>query len=136
MPYSTRQWRIPFGVQLVPGGCLAVGILLTKESPRWLASRGRLDEALRNLSNIRNLDPNHTYVQEELYEIKLAIENDIAHAGTGVMAPMKTLLTSRTYLKRLGLCIMLFAMQNGTGKLDLGARSPSALHTRPEVALE
>ncbi|KAI0699622.1 general substrate transporter [Cerioporus squamosus] len=50
-------WRIPFGVQLVPAGLMAFGLLTVKESPRWLASKDRVDEALVNLAYLRRLSP-------------------------------------------------------------------------------
>lgn len=115
IPYGNVQWIIPFAVQLIPGGCLALGSLTLKESPRWLASRDRFEVALKNLSIIRNLPEDHSYVQEEMYEIKSAIEHDEAKAGRGIFAPMKALFSNPSYVKRLGLCVLLFAGQNGTG---------------------
>lgn len=56
MPSSTKQWRIPVGLQLVPGGILCMGILLVKESTRWLAKKGRHDEAMASLIWVRGGD--------------------------------------------------------------------------------
>ena len=53
IPSSTKQWQIPIGLQLVPGGILGLGMLLCKESTRWLAKRGRDDEALAFLVWVR-----------------------------------------------------------------------------------
>lgn len=53
IPPSTKQWQIPIGLQLVPGGILGLGMLLTKESTRWLAKRGRTEEALESLVWVR-----------------------------------------------------------------------------------
>lgn len=50
---SSMQWRIPVGLQLVPGGILGLGMLLTKESTRWLAKRGRFEEAMQSLVWVR-----------------------------------------------------------------------------------
>lgn len=112
---SMKQWRVPFGVQIVPGGVLALGTLILTESPRWLASRRHSEKALKNLAWLRNLPPDHPYVVEELAEIEAAIRSDEANAGPGISGPMKTLFTSKKYMYRLFLCVMLFAMQNGTG---------------------
>lgn len=60
---STKQWRIPVGLQLVPGGILCMGMLLVKESTRWLAKRGRADDALDSLIWVRGGDS--TAVREE-----------------------------------------------------------------------
>jgi MFS family permease len=56
MEPTTMQWRIPVALQLVPGGFLGLGMLLTKESVRWLAKVGRNDEALESLIWVRGGD--------------------------------------------------------------------------------
>lgn len=53
MDATSKQWRIPVALQLVPGGILGLGMLLPKESTRWLASRGRHEEALQSLVWVR-----------------------------------------------------------------------------------
>lgn len=116
IPYSNKQWIISFAVQLIPGGMLTIGAVFLKESPRWLASRRRHGTALANLSYIRNLPSDHPYVQEEIFEINTAIEHDEESGGRGIMGPLKTLFSSKAYLRRLGICVLLFAMQNGTGE--------------------
>lgn len=63
VPSSTRQWQIPVGLQLVPGGLLALGMLYPKESARWLAKRERLDDAMESLIWVRGGDSPE--VQEE-----------------------------------------------------------------------
>ena len=56
MKPSTEQWRIPVGLQLIPAGILGFGMIVCKESPRFLAKRGRYDEALKNLIWVRAED--------------------------------------------------------------------------------
>ncbi|KAG8954453.1 hypothetical protein FRC04_011780 [Tulasnella sp. 424] len=36
-PTSDRQWMVPIGIQLLPGGLFAIGLFFVPESPRWLA---------------------------------------------------------------------------------------------------
>ncbi|OBZ72756.1 putative quinate permease [Grifola frondosa] len=69
-------WRIPFGFQLVPAGIMAFGLLTVKESPRWLASKDRIDEALANISYLRRLPPDDERVRYELAEIEAAISEE------------------------------------------------------------
>ena len=52
---SVMQWRIPFAVQLIPGGLFLIGTLFLVESPRWLLSKGRVQEAREKLAYIRHL---------------------------------------------------------------------------------
>lgn len=63
MEDSTAQWQVPVGLQLVPGAILGLGMLLTKESPRWLAKKDRREEALESLVWLRGGDS--AEVQEE-----------------------------------------------------------------------
>lgn len=53
IPDTTAQWQIPIGLQIVPGAILGLGMLLTKESTRWLAKNGRHDEAMASLAWVR-----------------------------------------------------------------------------------
>ncbi|KAI1465335.1 putative MFS sugar transporter [Daldinia caldariorum] len=70
---TTQQWQIPIGLQLVPGGILGLGMLLTKESTRWLAKSGRTEEAI------------HIQVQEDgrFAEILAGIREE--HVTEGLM---------------------------------------------------
>jgi sugar porter (SP) family MFS transporter len=40
-----EAWRWKLAVMLVPGGIFAAAMLVIPQSPRWLAARGRMDEA-------------------------------------------------------------------------------------------
>lgn len=72
---STKQWQIPVGLQLVPGAILGLGMLLCKESARWLAKTGRRDEALQSLVWVRGGE-NTPEVQQEFAEIIATIEEE------------------------------------------------------------
>ncbi|KXS94355.1 hypothetical protein AC578_3177 [Pseudocercospora eumusae] len=66
-------WRLPFLLQLIPGFVLGIGILFLPFSPRWLASRGRDDEALLNLAKLRQLPPTDRRVQLEWFDIRAEV---------------------------------------------------------------
>lgn len=53
MKQSTAQWQVAIGMQLVPGVLLGLGMLLTKESTRWLAKRGNHEGAMASLVWVR-----------------------------------------------------------------------------------
>lgn len=69
---SSRQWQVPIALQLVPGGLLGLGMLFLKESVRFLAKKGRHEEALESLIWIRGGDSDE--VRQELDEIIAGID--------------------------------------------------------------
>ncbi|KAL4986502.1 general substrate transporter [Aspergillus falconensis] len=77
--YGTRfmagewSWRLPFLLQMVPSFILLGGVVVLPFSPRWLASKGRYDEALQSLSKLRRLPTTDHRIQQELLDIKLDV---------------------------------------------------------------
>lgn len=107
---------IPFAVQLIPGGIFALGIpFFIKESPRWLVTRGRREEAIKNLCIIRGLSADDAYLIEEINAIDIQVEHDRTAVGEGFWAPFRQVFTQWHLLKRLLICTSLFMWQNGTG---------------------
>lgn len=49
-----KSWRIPLGIQIIPGGLLFLGIYFVPESPRWLIYKDRQTEALEILAQLRS----------------------------------------------------------------------------------
>lgn len=115
MPSNRSQWLVPFGVQLIPAGILLSGIFFIRESPRWLFSRGKREQAVKNLSWIRNLPADHIYMQEEIQQIEAAIEYQAQTVGLGFWQPFKAVFTQKKVLYRFLLGGSLFMWQNATG---------------------
>ncbi|GAA6030943.1 hypothetical protein JCM8097_008949 [Rhodosporidiobolus ruineniae] len=116
LPSTRQQWLIPFAVQIIPSGIFAIGIpFFCVESPRWLISRSRRDEAIKNLCHLRNLESDHSYLVQEVNDIDLAVEQDRTAVGTGFFAPIRHLFTRWHLARRLIITSMLFMWQNGTG---------------------
>ncbi|CAH0051638.1 unnamed protein product [Clonostachys solani] len=73
--YATRyidsnwSWQLPFLLQMVPGVFLGLGAILLPFSPRWLASKGRDDEALSMLVKLRQRESDDFRVRREWLEI-------------------------------------------------------------------
>ncbi|KAL9619937.1 MAG: hypothetical protein Q9160_005494 [Pyrenula sp. 1 TL-2023] len=77
-PHNPHQgsaaFRIPWGIQMVPGFILFFGMFLFPKSPRWLASKDRWEEAIRVLANLHGGgDVNHPKVLAEYQEIEEAL---------------------------------------------------------------
>ncbi|MCJ1378111.1 hypothetical protein MMC17_001207 [Xylographa soralifera] len=115
---STRQWQIPIALQMVPGGLVGLGMLLIKESARWLAKRGRNEEALESLIWVRGEDTPE--VQAEFAEILMGIEEEI-RATEGVTWREINLPANRY---RLFIAVTLQLCQQLTGNTSLAYYAP------------
>ncbi|KAF2771184.1 general substrate transporter [Teratosphaeria nubilosa] len=125
MAESHKQWLIPFAVQLIPAGLLFGGAFWLKESPRWLLSKNRREQALKNLCWIRHLDPNDLYIVEEVAFMDAALDKQAATVGTGFWQPFIAVGTNRKVQWRFFLGGMLFLWQNGSGINAINYYSPT-----------
>jgi len=125
MAPSRKQWTIPFAIQLVPGGCLLIGAFWLKESPRWLFSKNKREQAMKNLCWIRgDLPQDHPYILEEIEAIERQVEHDRIHVGAGFWKPFLALKQKRVAY-RFFLGGMLFLWQNGSGINAINYYSPT-----------
>ncbi|KAJ3513673.1 hypothetical protein NLJ89_g2822 [Agrocybe chaxingu] len=121
MKDSTNVWRIPFGFQLVPAGIMLFGLVTVKESPRWLASVGRKDEALRNLAYLRRDSTTSESVLEEIAEIEAAIEEErVAREGLG----WKEAFLGKGNFVRFVIAFVIFLLQQWAGQNSVNYYAP------------
>ncbi|KAF7327108.1 Sugar transporter [Mycena kentingensis (nom. inval.)] len=114
-------WRIPFGLQLVPAGIMCLGLFTLKESPRWLASVGRAEEALHNLAYLRREPPTSDAVLHEFAEIEAAIqEEQEARAGLG----WKEAFFGKGNFIRFVIAFTIFMLQQWGGQNAINYYSP------------
>lgn len=67
------SWRLPFLLQMIPGFILVAGVMVLPFSPRWLASKGRNEEALQSLAKLRNLPTSDRRVRQEYMDIQAEV---------------------------------------------------------------
>ncbi|KAJ3726380.1 general substrate transporter [Lentinula guzmanii] len=125
IPAGHKQWLIAFAVQLIPGGLLLIGSLFLRESPRWLVSRDRNDDAVESLSYIRHLSPAHPYIVEEIASIDATIQHERSLAGAGFLGPARAVFVSKALVLRLLLGSSMFVWQNATGINAINYYSPT-----------
>lgn len=120
IPESQEQWLIPFAVQLIPAGALLFGSLMLKETPRWLFTKGRIEEGIANLCWIRNLKAGDTYIIEEI----TMMEQQIHDLPQGFFLPIKEAFQDPKIRWRLFLGHSLFILQNFAGVNAINYYSP------------
>ena len=66
---SSAQWRIPIAMQLVFSAIVLAACLFIPETPRWLASKGRNDEARAVIAQLADTSVDDKLVDGQLQEI-------------------------------------------------------------------
>ncbi|GAB7362475.1 hypothetical protein MBLNU230_g2797t1 [Neophaeotheca triangularis] len=125
MAPTRTQWQIPFAIQLIPSGLLLFGAFLVRESPRWLLSKDKRSQAIKNLCWIRQLPEDHTYILEEVAVTDQALEEQRSTIGEGFWAPFKATARDRKIQWRLILGGFFFLFQNGSGINAINYYSPT-----------
>ncbi|MBQ4870580.1 sugar porter family MFS transporter [Priestia megaterium] len=67
-----QAWRYMLVIATLPALALWIGVLILPESPRWLASKGKMADALKILQKIRS----ESIAQQELKDIKAYISEE------------------------------------------------------------
>jgi MFS family permease len=112
---NTWSWRIPSAIQGLPSVIQVALIWFCPESPRWLVSKGRNEQALRILAHYHaDGNPEDPLVKYEYEEIKAAIDLDRDVASK---IGWKTLFSTRGNLKRVRIIVAIafFSQWSGNG---------------------
>ncbi|KAM0331477.1 hypothetical protein ACHAQA_003153 [Verticillium albo-atrum] len=72
---SDASWLIPTGLQLVVPVIILALLPFAPESPRWLLSKGRIDEAQQSLHRLRGKGVSEDTVRSEIEELHAASAN-------------------------------------------------------------
>jgi sugar porter (SP) family MFS transporter len=121
---SSTQWQVPIGLQLVPGALLGLGMLLVKESTRWLAKKGRSEEAFESLLWVRG-GVDTPEVRAEFAEIQAGVELEIAQSEG--LTWKELMLPSNRYRMFVAITIQLCAQL--TGNTSLAYYAPQIFST-------
>lgn len=103
-------WRWMFAAQAVPVILLIAGLLMIPESPRWLAARNRIAEALKILTRINGSE----IAAKELKEIQSEMQQE-----TGAFSDLLQRGTRRALF--IGIVLMIFSQVNGVNMMLLYA---------------
>jgi MFS family permease len=108
-----HAWRSIFWWCLTPGVVFSAGALLLAESPRWLARRGRIEEARTALLQTRPA----AEAEDELREILKALPAAVSPAAASSSAAPRAddPLLSRRYMLPFLLACLILALNQATG---------------------
>ncbi|KAF2090704.1 MFS quinate transporter-like protein QutD [Saccharata proteae CBS 121410] len=118
---GSAKWRIPFGLQMLPGALLLMGIVFQNESPRWLVEKNKLHEAKRALAHVRAKDEDDESVLQELDEI---IADFAGHEKLSLRSQLKAVCESKPMFYRSSMAVVLMFWQQWTGTNSINYYSP------------
>ena len=79
---SNWAWKTPIACQIPLSVFLCVGIMFFPESPRWLLTKNREDEARRAVGRFYHQDPRSNFVNAQIQEIQTYLEFERTIAST------------------------------------------------------
>ncbi|OJJ06589.1 hypothetical protein ASPVEDRAFT_32881 [Aspergillus versicolor CBS 583.65] len=118
------RWLVPTSLHIMFAGIIFILSFLQIESPRYLIKRNNYEQALHNLSRIRNLPPDHPYVVQELAGIKNSHEAEMeATHGLGWFGVVKeaVMVPSNLYRLYLATGVQILSQWSGAGSITVYA---------------
>jgi len=122
---GNSQWIISLALQGLPAIFLLLGMLVSNESPRYLAKTDQWEKAAFTLARVRNLPENHEYVQSELNEMReqLDLERRLI-GGAGFWDLQREMWTIPGNRNRALISIGLMVCQQMTGTNAINYYAP------------
>ncbi|KAJ4245994.1 hypothetical protein NW762_013738 [Fusarium torreyae] len=131
--HTNTQWQVPMAVQTLPGVILILGIFFLPESPRWLLSKGKIEDAQLSLEKLRRLSRDHPFVSQEFNVIQANLETQ--SKVPGFFTPFKEMVSPAIRKRLLMVMIIQVGFQFSGGNIityyntsilsSIGLTSPS-----------
>lgn len=114
--HGDTMWVVPMSLQAFPAVFLFFGMLLCKETPRFLAKQDRWEDSQAVLSVLRNLPRDHPYVVSEFTDMASQLERERQLVGgSSFWSLQKEMWTIPANRKRTIMAIVLMIGQQMTG---------------------
>ena len=121
-PTNNGQFIIPTSLNLMFATITFIGSFFLKETPRWLLSKGRDEDAEKSLVWYRQLPSDHSFVYQELDAMREAIRAEIDAKGENWKwwHAWRSMFTNRNNLYILSLVVglQLLGQFSGGGRLE------------------
>jgi len=92
------EWRLALYIQVIPGICFALLLMLLPKSPRWLCSKDRDEEACEVLCKLNAASSSDAVVQEELKAIQEDVAATRAAGSSSFSELFSPIIRRRTYI--------------------------------------
>lgn len=122
MAPTEAQWRLPFGMQILPGVLFLLALLFQPESPRWLTEQGHLEQAERALTYINRTSADSTVVTATLSEMQQDFEG---RAKLSMWQQIKSMFANGPMAYRAIIPSLVMFFQQWTGTNAINYYSPS-----------
>ncbi|KAF8063433.1 general substrate transporter [Lyophyllum atratum] len=112
---ASGSWRTVVGIGIIWPVILGVGILFMPESPRWLATQGRMDDVRHSLARSHGIppseEPNSVFLDSKVEDIRSNVEYERNLRGGWIdcFRPANKTL----YRTLLGMCLQSFQQLTG-----------------------
>lgn len=92
---------------MIPVGAAFLASFFISDTPAWLASKGRRDDALNALRRLRQANNNEEELSNEMEHMVIAMEErNHEMEGVSMLSALKDMLTNTSYRKRFILASM------------------------------
>ncbi|OAX84898.1 hypothetical protein ACJ72_00720 [Emergomyces africanus] len=121
---SAKQWIVPTTLHIIFAGIIFILSFTVYESPRYMLKVNKKDQALETMSTLRNLPPDHPYVQTEMMDIQDQLERERESTlGSHFFGPLRELFTlpSNRYRIMIGLMSQLLSQWSGANSITIYA---------------
>ncbi|OCF31422.1 hypothetical protein I316_06824 [Kwoniella heveanensis BCC8398] len=128
MKASDIQWQLPLILMLMPVVIALALSFFISESPRWLVSRGKEEEALRTLCKLRRLPADHPFVQDEYQSIVTAYEEErLALGESSLFQRIWECFSVRSNWRRMRTVIIAYLLAQFSGSNSITNYLPTIL---------
>lgn len=123
---SGQQWRAPLALACLPPLITLLFLVRMPESPRWLISKDRHDQAWSILQRLHRTsdDPNSYYARTEFIQMKAQFDLE-----RSLDSSWRILISRKSYRKRALIACALLSFLYSSGTLSISSTLPNILNS-------